>query len=274
MLPQEESPVPQPHVQRFGASFAQQRLWFIDQYEFSSGLYNIPAAWRLRGALDVHALQQALNELVSRHEALRTVVLADDEQEVVQVIAASLELAIKHTDLSAAQEPQAQLRSLLQAEANAAFDLSKGPLVRCGLVRLAPEEHILVLTMHHIVSDGWSIGVLARELQLLYAAFTQGQPSPLTDLPIQYADYAVWQREWLQGAALQSQVDFWRKTLEGAPPLIELPLDRPRPAQLSHRGGFVPFELDATSIAALRKLCQQAQVTAFMAVAALLNVSG
>jgi amino acid adenylation domain-containing protein len=260
------------HGGRALASFAQQRLWFIDQYESGSGLYDIPSAWRLLGALEVHALQQALNELVRRHETLRTVVLADDEQEVVQVVAASLELAIKHTDLSAAPDPQAQLRSLLQAEANAPFDLSKGPLVRFGLVRLALEEHVLLLTMHHIVSDGWSMGVLMRELQVLYAAFTQGQPSPLAELPIQYADYALWQRDWLQGAVLQSQVDFWRKTLEGAPPLIELPLDRPRPAQLSHRGGFVPFELDATSTAALRKLCQQAQVTAFMAAAALLNV--
>jgi len=254
------------------ASFAQRRLWFIDQYESSSGLYNIPAVWRLRGALDVRALQQALNELVRRHETLRTAVLVDEEQQVVQVVADFLELTIKHTDLSAAPQPQAQLRKLLHDEANGPFDLSAGPLVRCGLVRLASEDHVLLLTMHHIVSDGWSMGVLTRELQLLYTAFTQSQPSPLTELPIQYADYAQWQREWLQGEALQAQVDFWRMTLEGAPPLIDLPLDRPRPVQLSHRGAFVPFELDAASTAALRKLCQQAQVTAFMAAAALLNV--
>ena len=194
--------MPQPHVQRFAASFAQQRLWFIDQYESSSGLYNIPAVWRLRGALDVRALQQALNELVRRHETLRTAVLVDEEQQVVQVVADFLELTIKHTDLSAAPQPQAQLRKLLQDEANGPFDLSAGPLVRCGLVRLASEDHVLLLTMHHIVSDGWSMGVLTRELQLLYTAFTQSQPSPLTELPIQYADYAQWQREWLQGEAL------------------------------------------------------------------------
>ena len=253
-------------VQSFSASFAQQRLWLLEQYEPGTGTYNIPAAWRLNGHLDVLALQGAIQDLVQRHEVLRTT-FAMEAETLVQRVAEDLRITLDVQELIKGDEA-----GWLRAQAQAPFDLEHGPLVRVALLRSAPHKHVLLLNMHHIVSDGWSMGVLARELQLLYGAFTQGQPSPLTELPIQYADYAMWQREWLQGAALQSQVDFWRKTLEGAPPLIDLPLARPRPAQLSHCGAFVPFELDATSTAALRKLCQQAQVTALMAMAALLKV--
>jgi amino acid adenylation domain-containing protein len=253
-------------------SYAQQGLWFIDQYEPGSSLYNIQAAWRLRGELDVHALQRALHEIVRRHETLRTSVFVDDHQNLRQIILPFLEVAITHTDLSATENFQAKLLSLLKAAAHLPFDLSEGPLLRCGLIRLNQREYVLLITMHHIVSDGWSMGVLTQELGALYAAFSEGRASPLAELPVQYADYAHWQREWLQNKSLQPQIDFWRKALEGAPPLVDLPLDRARPAQISHRGASAFFELDPSSTSALRRLCQQARVTAFMALAALLNV--
>ncbi|MGM9515877.1 non-ribosomal peptide synthetase [Roseateles sp. DB2] len=254
------------------ASFAQQRLWFIDQYESGSGLYNMSVAWRLRGMVDVRALRESLNELLRRHEVLRTVMQADREHDVVQLIAASAEFALVQLDLSAAAQPEEQLCLHLQHEADAPFDLAEGPLIRGLLVRMTPTEHVLLLTMHHIISDGWSIDVLMREMGALYAAFAKGQPSPLPELPIQYADYALWQRQWLQGDVLAAQLDFWRRTLEGAPQLIDLPLDRPRPALLSHRGAFIPFELAGSTSAALRRLCQQTRTTPFMAVSAVLGI--
>ncbi|MFN7610780.1 MAG: condensation domain-containing protein, partial [bacterium] len=161
----------------------------MDQYEPGTGLYNIPAAWRVSGELDRDALEQSLNEIVRRHEVLRTCFAAADDVPV-QVIAEALLLRLELTDLSQQADAERQAQGLVQQEAERAFDLSRGPLIRASLIRLAPQEHIFLLTLHHVIADGWSIGVLMRELCALYRAFSQGQASPLTELPIQYADYA------------------------------------------------------------------------------------
>ncbi|HEU4559433.1 MAG TPA: amino acid adenylation domain-containing protein, partial [Longimicrobium sp.] len=221
-------------VERTGAlplSFAQERLWFLDRLEPGSATYNIPAALRLTGALDERALERALGEIVRRHEALRTV-FPEADGSPVQVIAPFGGFALPVKDLSDLSETdrEAAVRRRAREEAARPFDLSAGPLFRAALLRLGEEEHVLLLSMHHIVSDGWSMGVLFRELSALYAAYREGGESPLAELAVQYADYAVWQREQLAGGVLDRQLAYWRERLAGAPELLELPTDHPRPA--------------------------------------------
>ncbi|HLK55511.1 MAG TPA: amino acid adenylation domain-containing protein [Chthonomonadaceae bacterium] len=250
---------------RLPLSFAQQRLWFIDQLEPDSSAYHIPLAVRLRGSLDISALEQSLNTLVERHEALRTV-FASPEGEPVQVIQEYAPFALPLTDLNSltAETREAEVRRLVQEEAQRPFDLAAGPLFRAALLQLAEEEHVLLLTLHHIVSDGWSQGVLTRELTALYNAYRSGQPSPLTELSIQYADYAAWQRQWLQAEELQRQVGYWKQHLAGAPALLELPTDRSRPAIQSYRGARLRQEFSPELTSGLKALCQQEGVTLFM----------
>ncbi|MFC5743592.1 non-ribosomal peptide synthetase [Dyella tabacisoli] len=265
-----------PRVSRGAAlplSFAQQRLWFLDQYESRREIYNLAAAARLTGRLDVDALARTLNEIVRRHEALRTTfALAGDEP--VQRIAVAPSLALPVMDLSqlppAQREAEARLR--LQEEAVAQFDLSTGPLIRPSLLKLADEEHVLLLAMHHIVSDGWSMGVVVREMAALYAAFVEGQPSPLPELPIQYADFAHWQRAWLRGEVLERQLNYWKRQLADSPSLLALPTDRPRPPQASHAGATVPFAIPAALVTQLQSLGRGTQSTLFMALSAAFNV--
>ena len=212
------------------ASFAQQRMWFLDQLEPGRGSYNIPVVVRLKGALDVAALGRAFDELARRHESLRTT-FASAGGLPVQVIADEIKIDFPVEDLTdlpeAGREAEALRRS--REESWRPFDLARGPLVRARLYRLGPDDHLAAVTMHHAVSDGWSIGVLIYEAGVLYEAFATGVPSPVPDLPVQYADYAVWQRGWLKGEVLEAQVGFWRQTLAGVPAL-ELPTDHPRPA--------------------------------------------
>ena len=205
-------------------SFAQERLWFLDQLEPGSPFYNMPAAVRVSGPLDVAALRASLNEIVSRHEALRTTFATVDGRPV-QRIAEKLPVPLEVVDLSAAAEAEreAEIRSRAIAEAQRPFDLSTGPLLRVCLLRASDTEHVFLLTMHHIVSDGWSMGVFIRELAALYQAFSAGQPSPLEELAVQYADYAVWQREWLSGEVLEEQLDYWQRQLGDAPAALQLP---------------------------------------------------
>jgi hypothetical protein len=195
-------------------SFAQQRLWFIDQLEPGSALYNVPKAFRVSGALDAASLQQSLNEIVRRHEVLRTTFSAVGGRPV-QKISASLTIPFPVVDLTdrPGSEREDEALRLINAEARRPFDLATGPLLRAFWVRLAPEDHILLLILHHIVSDGWSMGILYRELSALYNAFVDGRSSSLAELPVQYADFAQWQREWLQGEVLQSQVTYWKERL-------------------------------------------------------------
>ncbi|HET7865310.1 MAG TPA: amino acid adenylation domain-containing protein, partial [Burkholderiaceae bacterium] len=193
-------------------SFAQQRLWFLDQLDQGAGAaYHLPTGVRLQGVLDVPALQAALDRIVARHEALRTCFTLSAHGAVQRIAAPDIGLPLRHHDLGTMPGPQreSQLQRLADEEASAPFDLAQGPLIRARLVRLADTDHVLLVTMHHIVSDGWSMGVLIREFGALYSAFAQGRADPLPPLPIQYADFAVWQRRWLEGAVLQRQLQFW-----------------------------------------------------------------
>ncbi|WP_163869877.1 condensation domain-containing protein, partial [Myxococcus eversor] len=248
-------------------SFSQQRLWFLDQLEPGSAAYNMPVALQLDGALRVDALEQALSELVRRHESLRTC-FKSVEDTPVQVISPPASLVLSVVDLSSHESREAEVHRLVEQEACKAFDLANGPLLRASLLRLDEREHVLLLTMHHIVSDGWSMDVLVREMATLYAAFSAGQPSPLPELPVQYADFAVWQRSWLQGEALEAQLAWWHKHLEGAPAALELPTDFQRPAVQSFRGASAPVQLSRELSDALKALCQKEEVTPFMALLA------
>jgi amino acid adenylation domain-containing protein len=245
-------------------SFAQQRLWFLDQLEPGSAVYNVPGALRISGPLDVAALERCFEEVTRRHEALRTV-FSKVHGEPVQTILPSLKLPISIVDLSdlPEYEREAEVRRRAVEGSQRYFDLTTGPLVRVAVLRLGQQDHVLLLTMHHIVSDGWSAGILFRELSVLYEAFTQGKPSPLNDLPIQYADFASWQRGWLQGEVLEGQLSYWKTQLEGAPRL-QLPTDRPRPPVRSYRGGKRSFVLDKKLTDALTALSRQENVTLFM----------
>ena len=250
-------------------SFAQQRMWFLDQLEPASPLYTIPAALRLRGRLHVRALEQALNEIIRRHEGLRATFDSVDGNPV-QRIAPVLSLTLPIVDLRSlpASQVDAEALRLAREEAGRPFDLSRGPLIRASLLRLDVEEHVILLTMHHIISDGWSIGVLARELAALYGAFAAGRPSPLGELPIQYADYAYWQRQWLQGENLERQLAYWRQQLAGSPDALDMPTDRPRPSIQSFRGAHHSFSLPPAVSKGLVSLCREARVTSFMALLA------
>src|SRR5918911_5499780 len=246
-------------------SFAQQRLWFIDQLEPGNPAYNIPSALRLTGQLNIQALEQSLNEIIRRHESLRTS-FAIINGEPVQSIARSLTLTISTVDLRELNENEREPEAvrLARAEALRSFDLARGPLLRAALLRLEAEEYVLLFTMHHIVSDGWSVGVLVHELITLYEAYCAGRQSPLPELAIQYADYAVWQRGWLQGEVLESQLSYWKEQLGGDLPVLHLPTDRPRPPIQSLRGATRPFSLSQALSDSLDALSRREGVTLFM----------
>ncbi|HEU4435170.1 MAG TPA: amino acid adenylation domain-containing protein, partial [Pyrinomonadaceae bacterium] len=255
--------------QELPLSFAQQRLWFLDQLQPNSAFYNLPAAVRLTGNLNVTALEQSFNEIVRRHEALRTTFTSQDGTPL-QVIAPSLQLTLPLEDLSEypADEREAKAQRTATEEVQRPFDLTRGPLLRVKLLRMAEHEHILLLTMHHIVSDGWSGSILIRELVALYQAFANGQPSPLIDPVVQYADFAYWQRESLQGDRLDTQLEYWRRQLAGAPAALELPTDRPRPAIQTVRGAHHRFSVSADVTKSLKELSQREGATLFMALLA------
>ncbi|HEX8138450.1 MAG TPA: amino acid adenylation domain-containing protein, partial [Pyrinomonadaceae bacterium] len=247
-------------------SFAQQRLWFLNQLERDSAFYNMPAVLRLKGYLQGDVLARSLREIVRRHEVLRTTFRFVDE-EPRQVIAPEPDIPLVKMSLCDIEEPEARelrARALSIREAREPFDLAHGPLVRLTLLQLGEQEHWLLLTMHHIVCDEWSIRILMRELATLYTAYAAGRESPLEELPVQYADYAVWQREWLQGETLERQLSYWKQQLAGAPLVLELPTDRPRPPIQTHRGRSASFELAADLSLKLRGLGHREGVTPFM----------
>ena len=245
-------------------SFAQQRLWFLDQLEPDSAAYHIPAAVRMTGRLDLRALEQSLGAIVRRHEALRTTFALSDG-EPVQVVEAESSLRPTLVDLSHLPGREAEARRLAAEEARRTFDLSAGPLLRFTLLRLGPEEHVALLTMHHIVSDGWSMEIFVREFMALYEASLAGREPSLPELHIQYRDYAVWQREWLRGGqVLEQQMAYWKRQLGAEVPALELPADHQRPAAQSFRGSSRGFELTPELSRALRGLSHKAGVTLFM----------
>ncbi|TQF10664.1 amino acid adenylation domain-containing protein, partial [Myxococcus llanfairpwllgwyngyllgogerychwyrndrobwllllantysiliogogogochensis] len=246
----------------FVPSFAQQRLWFLDQLEPGSPSYNMPIALRLEGVVDTDALERAFTEVVRRHEVLRTTFRAGPEQ----LVHAPMPVSVPVVELSGLDDAELQLR--VDEEARRPFNLTHGPLLRVTLLRLGEQRHVLLLTMHHIISDGWSMDVLVRETAALYAAFSSGQPSPLPELPIQYADYAAWQQSWLQGEALETQLSWWKELLAGVPPLLDLPTDFPRPAVQGFRGASVSRVLPRQLVDSLHALCRREGSTLFMALVA------
>jgi amino acid adenylation domain-containing protein len=253
--------VPAPRGGELPLSFAQQRLWFLDRMEPGSPLYNVPLVLRLEDAVEVDALRRALAEIVRRHESLRTV-FAQGEAGPVQVVLPAGGFALEVEDLSAGGEEAARARAA--RESARPFDLENGPLFRALLLRLAEDDHLLILSMHHVVSDGWSLGVLFGELSALYGAFVRGEPSPLPEPALQYADFAVWQRRHLAGEALDAQLAYWRERLAGAPAVLSLPTDRPRPAVQSHRGAEAAVRLPPELLDALRALGRREGATLYM----------
>ncbi len=255
-----------PRTGRLPLSFAQERLWFLDQLEPGSVAYNIAVAVRLSGRLDRRALVSALGEIVRRHEALRTT-FALAEGEPVQRIAPAKVEGLAGVDLTRLRFGRGEAERLAAAESGRPFDLASGPLLRTSLVRLAPEEHLLLVAQHHVISDGWSLGLFVRELSILYSAFIQGLPSPLPELPIQYPDFALWQREWLSGAVLEGQLGYWRQQLAGISTL-ELPSDRAPGKVRSARGLSLAVHLSAELKAELQALAHSRRATLFMMLAA------
>ena len=244
-------------------SFAQQRLWILDQLEPGSPFYNISAAMHMTGRINVEALQRSLGEIFQRHEVLRTTFAIVDGRPQ-QVISAASPINIPLEDLSNVAERKAEAERIARVEAQQPFDLTRGPLLRVKLLRLSEDEHVLLFTLHHIAGDAWSMGVLGREVAALYGAYVDGMPSPLNPLPIQYVDFAYWQQHWLQGDILEEQLSYWRQQMAGAPPVLELPADRPRPAVQSFRGAKQSFVLSADTSQALKSLSRQEGVTLFM----------
>lgn len=263
---------PVPRTQPLPLSFPQRRLWFLDQFEPGTPAYNIPEFVRLVGPLHAQVLERCLNEVIRRHESLRTTFIAVDG-EPVQRSAPELSIPLRVVDLEPlpAAEREARCRELAAEAAGTSFDLSRGPLLCATLVRLGPAEHVLLLVIHHIISDGWSTGILVRELATLYAAFSQGQPSPLPELAIQYADFAVWQQQWMQGEVLTTQVEYWRKQLAGGEAALSLPTDRPRPRVRSFAGGKVPFRVEPLLVERLRALGGQEKASLYMVLLAALQ---
>ena len=264
-------------------SFAQQRMWFLDQLEPNTPLYNIPDAVRFTGPLNIRALERSVNAIIQRHEALRTVFVTEDgkPRQVISPRPASaprpMEFPIVDLQDIPASERERRAHQLIQDEAQQPFDLSRGPLLRIRVLRLAPEEHIVLLTMHHIISDGWSMTVLLNELAGAYAtfandAFANDSEPELPPLHIQYADFARWQRDWLQGEVLERQLAYWKEKLAEMPPLLELPTDHPRPVVQSWHGQHQAFDLSEEVTAGLRRLSREEGATLFMALLAAFKV--
>jgi amino acid adenylation domain-containing protein len=260
--------VPLISVSRAGAlplSFAQERLWFFDQLQPNSAAYNIPRILRLTGTLDTRALQLSLDRIVARHEGLRTSFLVDHGKPALSIsTSATVEIPLLDVSHLAAAAREEKAKELARQQTDRSFDLARAPLLRLALVKLGDEDHILLLTMHHIISDGWSIGVFMRELVICYNALTTGGSPELPELKVQYVDFAAWQRKLLSGSVLQKQLDYWRKQLGGAPPVIDLPFDRARPPLRSFRGARQSLTISKEITDKLKTLARREQATLFM----------
>ncbi len=256
---------PRPREGDVPLSFAQERLWFIEQLQPGDVGYNMPAALRIQGALRIEILERAINEIMRRHEVLRTTFRPAANGATIQVIHRHEGYVLPVLDLHDLNEEERTrcVKQLMEEERLRPFDLSRGPLVRVQLLRLGKQDHVLFYTLHHIVSDGWSMAVLAQELGALYEAFADGKSSPLPELPVQYADFAVWQQGRLQGEVLEKQVSYWKEQLRGVSPL-ELATDHPRPAMQSSNGASQEIKIDSATLEALKRLSAEQGVTLFM----------
>ena len=256
-------------------SFAQQRLWFLDQLLPDTALYNVPLALKLTGTLNLNILEKAFDALIERHESLRTI-FPTTEGEAQQLILPllSVNMAQCLEDISSLSHEQQQdfIDTLASQEANTPFNLSSGPLIRLKLLKLSSQEHVLFITLHHIISDGWSMGIFFKELSVLYNAYLEGQKPDLPFLPIQYADFALWQRQWLQGDVLEAQLSYWKQQLADIPDLLELPTDKPRPKELTYKGATYSYSLSKEIKDQLNQLSQQQGTSLFMALLAIFQI--
>ncbi len=263
--------IPRLGADRSPLSFAQQRLWFLDQLDQGSTAYNITRALRIAGALDVRALERACNEIVRRHETLRTRFTVIDGQPV-QVIVPHVDTTLPVLDLRGCTDPETRTRLFMTEDASRPFNLSQDPPIRTSLLHLNDDDHLILLTIHHIVSDHWSMGILFSEMAELYGAFAAGRPSPLPELPVQYADFASWQRTQLQGQVLDGLVSYWKQRLSDLPPALELPADHPRPRIATNRGATHTFTIDRRLTSELEGISRQEGVTLYMTLAAAFKI--
>ena len=265
--------VGQEKPRRIPLSYAQQRLWFLDQLQGASAEYNLMESLRLRGELDRGALERAINTIVERHESLRTH-FAEVDGEPEQVIEPALRVEVPVEDLSKLGEKEQQERVLeeLRREGSEAFDLSHGPVLRMKLLKLGEREHVLLRTMHHIVSDGWSQGVFNREFAILYEAYREGRENPLKALEVQYADFAMWQRRWLEEGALEEGLKYWKEQLAGIPERLEIPMDRPRPAVQTFGAEMYQVTLSPEQVAGMKRVSRENQATLYMTLLAAFGV--
>jgi amino acid adenylation domain-containing protein/thioester reductase-like protein len=266
-IPRRTKPGPGP------LSFAQQRLWFIEQFEGDSPTYNIPFGFRLKGALNISVLERCFNEIVQRHETLRTAFRTVKGQPV-KIIAQNLPIRLYVNDLRhlPPDKQDSEVQRLTLEDARHLFDLAQYPLFRISLLRLAEEDYFMLMTIHHTIYDGWSIGVFMKELTTLYEAFSAGKPSPLPELPVQYSDFAQWQREWLRGEVLDQQLSYWKKQLSDSLPVLELPTDRSRPARQTFCGDIHTFRIPPPLVDTLKAFGQQEKCTLFMILLAAFNI--
>jgi len=246
----------------YPASLAQQRLWFLDQIQHESSAYNVHLGFWLRGPLVLDSLRAALQEIVNRHDSLRTAFRLEGG-ELRQIVARSLTLSLPVHDIPHSEEPYAEAYRFTQREVEVPFDLREAPLYRACLIRIKEDDHVLLWTMHHIITDSWSMQIMARELAAVYAAFSNGEPSPLSDLHIGYGDYSEWQHQWLETEQVHQQVFYWKNQLQNAPPVLELPKDGPRPPEQTFRGASQTVPLSNEIIAGIRQLAARWQTTPF-----------
>ncbi|MEH2130686.1 MAG: amino acid adenylation domain-containing protein [Nostoc sp.] len=265
--------IPVSRAQPLPLSFAQQRLWFLDQLEGKNCVYNVPFFWQINGFINIAALEQAIKEIVQRHEVLRTSFSAIDESPI-QVIHTHPQLTMQMLDWRQLTEQNQLIKAtqLATEELQQPFDLSNPPLLRVKLLQLSDQSYLLLIVIHHILCDGWSMDIFRRELFSLYKAFCTGESSPLTELPLQYADFAYWQRQWLQGKVLETQLNYWQEQLATVPPLLELPTDKTRPSVQSFRGRSEFLELNQDLTQKLKRLSQESGTTLFMTMLAVFTL--
>jgi acyl carrier protein len=265
--------LPIPRTGKLPLSHAQRRLWFMWQMEPNATFFNIPLGLRLQGTLRLELLERSLQEIVSRHEVLRTTFfLRENEPELIIAPTLNVPIEIENLQTIPTSEQENTLQHLATARARQPFDLEHGPLLRATVFMLDQDTSVLLITIHHLISDGWSLSILLRELMELYGSFLADQSSPLEPLTIQYIDFAAWQREWLEGSEFARQLAYWRQQLAGPLPVLELPTDRPRPAIQTYHGAHFPFQLPAALTERLNSLSQQEHVTMFMLLLAAFQV--
>jgi len=260
-------------VKTYPLSYAQRRLWFLDQFEPESPYYNIPMALRIKGNFSIDVFKKTIQSIINRHEALRTTFIARNG-EPLQAVKPLLTIPVEVQDISSipADTRENKIIELATADAQKPFNLEKGPLIRVSILKTAQSEHIVLLNMHHIISDGWSIGVLVAEITQLYSAITSGKESPLPKLKIQYPDYAIWQKKYLEGEVFEKQLSFWKEYLGSTPPVLELPMDRSRPAVQTNAGSSLIFSITKEITEGLNQLGRENNATMFMVLIAAIKV--